>query len=394
VKVRESSTPGAEDQGARPVMVNIPVVHETPNEVRAAFLDGMRGWAALMVLGSHLFFVFCNYDRAQAGQWFLRFPCDGTLAVYIFFVLSGFALSTQFIKSKDRGILASLALRRYLRLTVPILVSVLLAWALMSAGFMANGRAAALMGNGYLASFYNFVPSFKGALSYSLWDIYFRYQDVFPTSYNRVLWTMSYELYGSLLVFLLLALFGTLRSRFAIYAAFGILFCLTGQPAMVAFVFGIGLAEFYHHRAFGRLGNHAGSLALSLLLLLAGWIYSSFHPDYSPKPLDLPFVAMLMVFGVIINRRVRKLFETRLSLFMGHISFPLYLTHLLVICSLTSALYIALAAMGIGARTALFLAAAVTLPVCLAVARAFQPVETAGISLSKRFANAVLRRTP
>lgn len=375
-------------------MRNRPAASGIFNEERAAFLDGMRGWAALMVLGSHLFFGFCKYDRAHAGQWFLRFPCDGTLAVYIFFVLSGFALSTQFIKSKDRGILASLALRRYLRLTIPILASVLLAWALMKAGFMANIRAAALMDNRYLASFYNFAPSFKGALSYSLWDIYFRYQDVFPTSYNRVLWTMSYELYGSGLVFLVLLLFGTLRCRFAVYGACGLLFFVAGQPAMVAFVFGIGLAEFYHHRSYGRLRNHSGALALSAVLLLAGWAYSSLHAEYSPTPSDLPFVALMIVFGVMISQRVKRLFETKVSLFMGHVSFPLYLTHLLVICSFTSVLYLLLAAVGLGGRTALLASAAITLPACLLVARAFQPVETAGISASKRFASAILRRVP
>lgn len=361
-------------------------------EERAIFLDGIRGWAALMVLSGHFLYVFCGYSRVQSSQWFLRFPCDGALSVYIFFVLSGFALSTQFIKSKNRSVITSLALRRYLRLTVPILASVLLAYTLMRTGFMVNGRVATLMQNHYLATFYNFTPSLKGAFSYSLWDIYFRYQDVFPTSYNRVLWTMSYEMCGSGLVFLLLALCGKSPKRFAIYGGLTVLFLVTSNPAMVAFIFGIGLAEFYHRRVFERLRNHAGSFALSLLLLLAGGLYSTLYAMYRPVPLDLPFVAAVMIFGVMINRRVTRLFESRLSLFIGHISFSLYLTHLLVICSFSSALYLVLVQAGLETRIVLCLTALLTFPACLLAACAFQPIEIAGITLSQRFASMILRK--
>jgi peptidoglycan/LPS O-acetylase OafA/YrhL len=52
-------------------------------------------------------------------------------------------------------------------------------------------------------------------------------------------------------------------------------------------------------------------------------------------------IAALTVIGVILAAPARTWMSNRLSLFLGRISFALYLTHLLVICSFSSGLLIA-----------------------------------------------------
>src|ERR1019366_7324910 len=103
----------------------------TASTSRLVFLDGVRGWASLMVVFSHLLPCFLAITTPFYRHSYLTFLCDGTLAVYIFFVLSGFALSIRFLQTGDARIPVELALRRYPRLTLPIFASCAIAFVLM-----------------------------------------------------------------------------------------------------------------------------------------------------------------------------------------------------------------------------------------------------------------------
>lgn len=359
---------------------------------RAVFLDGMRGWAALMVLGAHFGGYLGGFKRDDPNFWYLRFPLDGTSGVYIFFIISGFALSTQFIRERNPSILTSLALRRYPRLCIPILASVLCAYILMSTGLMFSVQAGTLTHRPYLETFYNFIPSLTGAIYYSLYGIFFHYQDVWPTSYNRVLWTMSWELFGSGLIFGLLALFGNLRKRYFIYLCVGVIFVFAQMPALVAFVLGIFLAELYNHPAFETITSHKLALPAGLLFLSTGWLYSTFMGSYDQERIELPFVAFGMVLGVMISKKIRRFFETRNSRFLGRISFPLYLTHLLVMCSFASFLLVKLKKFGVDDHTSCIITLLVSIPVAIAIARLFLPIEELSITVSRRFANFIMSK--
>jgi peptidoglycan/LPS O-acetylase OafA/YrhL len=161
---------------------------------------------------------------------------------------------------------------------------------------------------------------------------------------------------------------------------------------MVAFILGISLAELYHSHFYLKIRNCRGSLPLSITILMAVWLYSTLHGEYSQTPLTLPFIASAVVLAIMINKRVIQVFENKGSLFLGHISFALYLTHLLVICSVISSIYLCLNKAGLDAQTILLLTTLIMLPICLIVAWAFLPIEKIAIFLSTRFANAILNR--
>ena len=69
-------------------------------------IDGLRGWACVSVMLSHLFFgVFINVEpRFIPRDWrFLMEPfLGGTLAVAVFFVLSGDVLSSGYWLNPSR----------------------------------------------------------------------------------------------------------------------------------------------------------------------------------------------------------------------------------------------------------------------------------------------------
>ena len=74
----------------------------------------------MMVLFSHLVLFFLANSVPVLQGWWFAFISDGNLAVFIFFVLSGFALSVGYIETEKTSVLTSLALRRYSRLAIPI----------------------------------------------------------------------------------------------------------------------------------------------------------------------------------------------------------------------------------------------------------------------------------
>ena len=162
------------------------VFDQNRQKMRKDYLDGLRGWAALVVLIGHIGNVLLSNQRPPV----LPFFADGQLAVYIFFVLSAYVLSVGYLEKKDPNIPLALAIRRYPRLTIPIITSCTIAFFLVEIGAMVNIPAGALAKSPWLESFYNFPVSVESLLKFSLLDVYV---DANAASYNAVLWTMRYE---------------------------------------------------------------------------------------------------------------------------------------------------------------------------------------------------------
>ena len=362
------------------------------SEPRVAFLDGMRGWASLMVVLSHLLPCFLAITTPLYRQPWLTFISDGTLAVYIFFVLSGFALSIRFLQTGNPRIPVELALRRYPRLTLPIFASCIIAFALMKLRLFYNAAAAApARSEDWLGTFYRFDPTVLHFLKFSLYDVFFNY-DV-AKSYNQVLWTMSVEFYGSMLVFLLCLIFPYLRGPWVVLGTLAAVMTLVNSP-MLPFVLGLAIAFAFESGARKKRDAAPGALAASLALILATAAYSTVSLKGFPTVHDIEVRATLpstifaavFVFGASISAQVRGFFSNSLSRYLGSISFPLYLTHLLVLCSLTSYLFLK----GINVHV-VFL---VSLGVCLGIGTLFRTVERASIRLARLCSSALMKRIP
>lgn len=123
---------------------------------------------------------------------------NGALAVQIFFVLSGDALSAAFFATGKRRSIDVLLLKRYPRSTFPILIACLAVYAVNVLGLNFHGQAAPLI---LRQSWHGAPPDdFGGMIFYSFIRVFLE----LPTSanvYHPFLWTMRLELIGSLGVF-------------------------------------------------------------------------------------------------------------------------------------------------------------------------------------------------
>lgn len=373
---------------------------------RMDYLDGLRGWGALMVLMSHL---VANCLATQApylayradifrvdltqGHWasigvglLLRLASDGHLAVMIFFTLSGFALSINQLNSRDRN-LSLAAAARYFRLMLPILAASLLAYAFMAAGLLRNLAAAEALGRpeSWLTHSFRAEPSLLGALRFALWDVFFDYQA--QASYNSSLWTMPIEMLGSMAIY---GYLGVYRAAGRVYwRVLGLLTLVLYvlQPELACFFVGLMLAEAVSGRTggaaaprqattslrrFAPLTVFALAFAASVFLRGNNWLTS--------------LLAACIVLGVVHSKLLRGFFSNGLSTFLGRISFPLYLVHIVFVCSWSAYLLMVLPRIGGSEALALAFNFVSTVTICVAAAVAFLPIEGFSVAVSKRVA--------
>ena len=111
-----------------------------PKSGRIEALEGVRGIAALIVAIFHFCSGFLPHivpDRQPnaSPSWLVDTPLEffynGPFAVTIFFVLSGFVIANA-AANRPFPLILNLVFR-YARLAVPVIVSVILAWALLTA---------------------------------------------------------------------------------------------------------------------------------------------------------------------------------------------------------------------------------------------------------------------
>jgi len=164
--------------------------------------------------------------------------------------------------------------------------------------------------------------------------------------------------------------------------------CRWEAPMLLGFVFGMAIAELMlspaASRVPARLGDAAGTLLIAAAFLgsvLLRWTYS---------PQRCAWLALLVVAGVVLSGRWRALLEMRISQWLGRISFPLYLVHILVICGPASMLLVWLAGRGLSGAALVAPIAGFIIVASLAAATIFAPVEQLAIGTSHAFSRAVL----
>jgi peptidoglycan/LPS O-acetylase OafA/YrhL len=374
---------------------------------KITYLDGLRGIAAINVMIMHFFIILLPAmiysDRMPSHlgnleQIFTNTPLGligaGNFSVCIFFVLSGYVLTQKYFKTKDRNIIISGAVRRYIRLVVPVSAAIILSFLLASTGvFHYFIEAVMISGNNNYANYWTFTPDLADAVKQAVWGTFFRGDD----TYNPVLWTMTVEFYGSMLVFGMALLFGPLRTRWTFYLVAAVLFFNTYY---LAFIIGMGLADAFNGKSPVFKTNNKiilSTILISGLLLgsypvgtvasssLYGFLDNGFF--HTPK-FGYHVLGAGMVMYVLLNSQwLQNIFSSPVPVFLGKISYSLYLIHFLIISSFTCALFLAL-------HSVLPYVAAVliscTLSVLLIIPLSYlfyRYVDMKGVELSKAFYN-------
>ena len=307
-----------------------------PPQDRALEIDGIRGWASFSVLLYHTFHeMFTRLLPWINSAWLAPF-FEGRLAVCVFFVLSGDALTSNFFArgGADPTPIDRLVVRRYTRLTIPIAMSCALVFVLRMVHADWHNQASDIVNRpDWLGELIAFDFSTVGLFRYSVLGVYTGHTKA--NSYNPFLWTMSLELVGSMLTFLTCYLWPRMRRGKTMLAATALaLFALNSFYCLFFAGMFLGLLRTESFYA-GRAGKApwqglwlAGFAALVLLL-----VATNGHP--LPLFFDLG-MAIALVFVLYSQRGLRGFLRGRLSTWVGDLSFPVYLVQFAVIISFES----------------------------------------------------------
>ncbi|WP_400190335.1 acyltransferase family protein [Hymenobacter sp. B81] len=372
-------------------------VPPAPRHLR--YLDGLRGLAALGVLLNHYLTAFYptmltgEAATAHLPQWPgfeyalaatpLNLLRSNGVGVCVFFVLSGFVLSEAYFRRPHPLTLQAQAARRYLRLMLPVAASALLGFAGLRLDWFRNDEVAAVSGAAWFGRSWQTQPSVLQFVK----DVVFDIPLAGEPAYNPVLWTLHLELMGSFLVFALLAFFGTARNRGLIYlAAATLLFLSPWNLYLVAFVLGVALNDWHRHGpavpAAGRpwlvgllllgfvgLGSYPTTYFTGLAASPYRWLLlPRLGPDHS-ELLHHIAAAALLLGAVLLSVRLQRLLQARWLVFLGSVSFGLYLLHFLVLGSFSARLFLGLHAR-LGYHLSFGLMALASVPVLLLAAYA------------------------
>ena len=117
----------------------------------------MRAVSIIMVLLTHLGTYDCLLDSVWGTRLWLT--VSGEMGVYVFFVISGFLITTLLLREKqEKGTVSykRFIARRFLRLLPPLLIFYAVIASLMMSGMMSSGYLSLIVSSVYL---YNFIPN-------------------------------------------------------------------------------------------------------------------------------------------------------------------------------------------------------------------------------------------
>lgn len=354
----------------------------TANHARLAVLDGLRGWAALCVTASHIFWgVFGDLVplfKNPATGIFL----NGLLSVMFFFIISGEALAAAFWAKPGRRAIWRLAVKRYPRLALPVFAACLLVALLTNAGLVFNEAAGEAIGNSWLRDFPTDPKTAYQTVSFALFYVF--YKPFIDFSIIPFLWTMRTEAIGSILVVVFLLCQHAIAHKKTLLALLSLVTIATGTLSGCFFI-GMLFGLMRREGGFERRDRSTRNTLITLAAILGVLAYPSYlmlkHRESASL---LMLIAAGCSFLIYSDRGISAFLSRPFSQWLGRISFPLFLVHYAVIVSFTSWAIVGAAAAG-GGSTAYAAIAFASFALAIACAVAFSPVERVAV----RFSNAV-----
>jgi peptidoglycan/LPS O-acetylase OafA/YrhL len=379
---------------------------------RLAQLEALRGIAALIVVAWHFLWAFeparlgiaggSDPSAALLGSIALA-PVDGPAAVTLFFVLSGFVLPLSFFRSGRTEFVVRAAAKRWFRLVCLSLLAVLFSYLLFRFGLYRYREAANLTGSAWLGTFGGadarqaFQPSLLDALSEGSVLAFLRE----PDAYDPVLWTMHHEFLGSFVSYFLAIVLARARVPVAIWFLLGATVIVQfTDPWLVAFVAGTGLA-WLTTRVDLRLPAVAAVGCIAIGVFLFGYLeptgtyapFATIHNSGSVRydRIDTHTASGLCILlGLLGSARLGDILASPLFRELGRLSFPIYLFHFPLLCSVASGLFIALQATMPHAE-ALALVAIVYGGLVIAVAYVFASIDETWLAWVNLFAGKMIK---
>ena len=334
-------------------------------------LEGLRGLASLIVFFARFLAAFkpvaiFGSDQTSNLGFFYKTPLGlitaGNFAVCLFFIMSGYVLSIKhFTKKTKNSEIQGDALKRYIRLGLPLFATCFLSFLISRYNFYYNSQVSILTGNDWFRDYFSKLEN-KGYLAFFQEMILKLFSKETNYNYNPPAWTITTELIGSYLTFGILTIARNFRYRFILYI---IIFILLSGDFLQNFILGIAIADMrinYTDWEQEIISNNRFVFYLTINCLFVFSLLLASFPYYVPQKILISSGSFYNAFIFLDNRDFfgggitlissflffityrytiyKTWLETKFMQTLGRYSFMLYLTHFLSLASVTSLVYI------------------------------------------------------
>lgn len=333
------------------------------NKQRLKWIDGIRGLSCLLIFAHHFligFFPGAYFGTAATphlswnmdvylSQSPLMWMLTGNYLVCIFCLISGLVLSYQIFHSDNIEKVSDALTKRYPRLMLPLVIISFAVFIMMKLSLFTNLSAAEITGSSWLSNFYKDIPSLKDVFLTSMITVWFQGNDTFSTAF----WMLSTLFYGSFLS-VILSLIGKNKGKkmILVYLLIALIYFRLNS-LLLNFVLGTLLA--YIMISFKKPVHRTlpGLLLLIPGLFLGGYptgvvpdnIYSLLNhlPEFlTAYQFYHTLGAFMCVLGIYYLDTVSAFLGNKIFLFLGELSYAVYLIHIPVLFSFSTSLFIKL----------------------------------------------------
>ena len=323
------------------------------NYVRSA--DGLRGVAALNVAVAHFVCAFYPslmamnfpsiFERPKSSSVLYKIATtpivtlgfNGHFAVMLFFVLSGFVLARPYF-SCDILSLKLRLVRRYVRLGFPIGIVICISYILLTLNLYVTSEAADISGsNGWLGRY--FINDI--GIIYFLKVAFYEGVILGNGILIPPLWTLKIEFFGSL--YILLFYIATPKQYESILAIMVSLLLIISYGANAIYYLCFFAGAYLNYVSLKKITALGAAL---LGLYFGAFQYSSCFYSFLP---ELPLfeiknwynaIGAILLVAAVANGVAERFLGSAVLIFIGKISFSLYLLHMPVLCSVICYLYV------------------------------------------------------
>ncbi|HEY8099330.1 MAG TPA: acyltransferase [Burkholderiaceae bacterium] len=316
-------------------------------------LDAVRGIAALVVVFNHYVQTIPEGTRqllAYPGGWlnpgawatpwpWLRFTpfrllVDGHAAVIVFFLLSGFVLALQ-VKQDSQPLFVPFLIKRVCRIFLPFAFAIALSWWIFSSFPLGTNIStsqwfkehATLMSNASLID-----------------HLLMNGRDM---RLNPVMWSLIHEM--RMAIFLPLMFVALRRIDQRIFIAVALLISIVATFGMTDansdvrwqatahffWLFAIGSSLAFHRTSISTLFRNAGNFSMVIMWALAlGLLMTPFDRTWSDFLMGAG--AILLIVLSLQEGKVSTALSTPIPVWLGRISYSLYLIHLPILVFILS----------------------------------------------------------
>ena len=319
-------------------------------KIRFKYLDGIRGIAALLIVFCH--FKYSFFDSSANTQGFTFFwklfdflLLSAALCVHLFFVLSGFVLAYNSF-NRD-AFLTKQLVKRFFRLFAPVFISSLFYFLAISNHLFSFKSLAQIHSSAWINEQWSANYLVQSFLWGSFYKVMILTDTFFITNINSSLWTIPIELYWSYILFFCFFILKLVKPLLLKNILLSIIilsiikyFPFRGSVYGTLFLCGAIMAVNYSHLIIFFTKTNK-------IYLLAGTVLFTIFIDqgWLPSVDDIAFmwsfiVAVSLILSVLVMVSLQRILSVRFIAWLGRISFPLYLLHMLVIGIVSAGMFV------------------------------------------------------